>query len=277
MSSKNLPSETTPRPWPPRGVKPYYVDDAVCLIHGDCREILPQLDAVDHVITDPPYARDVYLRAASVTATDKGYSPSELARRGVALHKMGAGDIGSIDAMLDEVAAQIGRLTRRWALVFSDVETCFRWKAALEHAGMRYVRTGAWVKPDAMPQMSGDRPAVGFEPATICHAQGAMRWNGGGKQAVWTYNTAKGADRPNHPCPKPEGLMLELVQQFTDTGDLILDPFAGSGTTLLAARKLGRRAIGCEVSEEFAEMQANRLSMRWMADGPLDLFGEATA
>jgi DNA modification methylase len=241
------------------GLTPYYEDVAATLYLGDCREILPQLGAVDHVISDPPYARDVYLRAASTTATNKGFSDYELKRRGQSLAKMGAGDIGSIDAMLDDVAAQIGRLARRWSLVFSDVETCFRWRAALESAGMRYVRTGAWVKPDAMPQMSGDRPSVGFEPCTITHAQGPMRWNGGGKQAVWTHFTSKGHARPDHPCPKPEPLMLELVQQFTDPGELILDPFAGSGTTLLAAKRLGRRAIGCEVNEAFAEVAAKRL------------------
>src|SRR6185436_15606108 len=111
-----------------------------------------------------------------------------------------------------------------------------RWKAALTGAGLRYVRTGAWIKPDAMPQMSGDRPAVGFEPATICHAQGPMRWNGGGRQAAWTYGTCK-IDRPDHPCPKPVPLMVHLVTDFSDPGETILDPFMGSGTTLVAAKR----------------------------------------
>jgi hypothetical protein len=123
------------------------------------------------------------------------------------------------------------------------------------------------VKPDAMPQMSGDRPAVGFEPCTIVHAQGPMRWNGGGKKALWIYNTSKGVMRPDHPCPKPTALMAELVTQFTDPGEVILDPFAGSGTTLLAAKRLGRRAIGIEVSEQYAEVAATRLQQ-----GALDLF-----
>lgn len=252
-------------------MKPYY-DDGQCVIyHGDCREVLPLLGPVDHVITDPPYARDVYLRAASCTADNKGYSDYELKRRGSALKRMGAGDIGAIDEMLEPVAVHIGRV-RRWALVFSDVETCFRWRQALESAGLRYVRTGAWVKPDAMPQMSGDRPAVGFEPCTIAHAQGPMRWNGGGRRAVWTYNTAKGHDRPDHPCPKPRALMMHLVTDFTDEGDTIGDWFMGSGTTLVAAKRLGRKAIGIELEEKYCEIAAKRL-----AQGALDLFGEASA
>jgi hypothetical protein len=246
------------------GVSIYYQDAAVLLINSDCREILPQLEAVDHVITDPPYARDVYIRASAVytkvgSGTPKRMGLSEQKRRGGALQKMANGDIGCIDEILEGVALEIGRLARRWAVVFSDAETTWRWRAALHLSGLRYVRTGAWVKPDAMPQMSGDRPSVGFEPATIFHAQGPMRWNGGGGQAVWTHYTAKGHSRPDHPCPKPDSLMLELVQQFTDPGECILDPFAGSGTTLFAAKRLGRTAIGCEINEAFAEVTARRL------------------
>lgn len=251
---------------------PYYQDDAVTLYLGDCREVLPTLEPVDHVITDPPYARDVYLRLSqpntkagsgtpgrmSIPLTGKQGRPIHNLQTG-ALARMAAGDIGAIDEMLDAVALEICRLTKRWALVFSDVESCDRWRTALS-AQMRYVRTGAWVKPDAMPQMSGDRPSVGFEPCTITHAQGPMRWNGGGRQAVWTYNTAKGNSRPDHPCPKPVLLMLHIIADFTDPGETILDPFSGSGTTLVAAKQIGRKAIGCEISEQYAELIAKRLS-----------------
>jgi DNA modification methylase len=226
--------------------------------------VLPTLGLVDHVITDPPYARDVYLRAARVPAEGAGTRAGRT-DRGIhnlktgALGKMAAGDIGAIDEMLEPVSAQIGRLVRRWALVFSDVETCHRWRQQLEAASLRYVRTGAWVKPDAMPQMSGDRPAVGFEPCTIAHAPGPMEWNGGGRPAVWIFNTCK-VNRPDHPCPKPEPLMEKLVFDFSDYGDAILDPFMGSGTTLVAAKRLGRKAIGIELNEQYCEVAAKRLA-----------------
>lgn len=254
---------------------PYYDEDGITIYHGDCLDVLPALSQVDHVITDPPYARDVYVRLSQPNTKEGSGTPGRLSvplRRpnshqgGVdevpRLARLAAGDIGHIDDILDRVAVCIAALARRWALVFSDVETCHRWKAALEASGLRYVRTGAWVKPDAMPQMSGDRPSVGFEPATICHAKGPMRWNGGGRQAVWTYNTAKGSGRPDHPCPKPEALMLHIVSDFTDEGETILDPFMGSGTTLAASKRLGRRAIGIEREEKYCEIAVRRLAQR---------------
>lgn len=262
---------------------PYYQDEAVTLYHGNCCDLMPLLDlVVDHTITDPPYARDVYLR---VRGNDSAGGKSPGARglkkprslgafgsasvgNGARLQRLAVGDIGYINEMLPFVAAVLPGLTRRWAIVFSDVESTHMWRTELERFGMRYIRTGAWVKPDAMPQMTGDRPAVGFEPCTIAHGLARpMRWNGGGLPALWTHNIAKGAARPDHPCPKPEGLMVELVSQFTDAGETILDPFAGSGTTLLAAKRLGRRAIGIEVSEQYCEVAAKRL-----AQGALDLF-----
>ena len=136
------------------------------LYHGDCLAILPTLERVDHVITDPPYGRDVYLRASAVythvgSGTPKRMGLSEQKRRGGALQKMASGDIGAIDEMIEPVGKILGRITRRWCVVFSDVESCDKWRAALSvGTGARYVRT--WRMGQAgcdMPQgMSGDRP-----------------------------------------------------------------------------------------------------------------------
>jgi site-specific DNA-methyltransferase (adenine-specific) len=122
---------------------------------------------------------------------------------------------------------------------------------------MRFVRFGVWVKPDGMPQISGDRPAMGWESVAILHADGVRpRWNGGGGRAVCTYNVARG----NHPTEKPIGLLRQWIADFTDPGDLILDPFMGSGTTLRAAKDLGRRAIGIEINEQYCEIAVRRLA-----------------
>lgn len=246
-------------------IEPYYDQDGITIYLGDCLEVLPQIAEVDHVITDPPYARDVYVRmsAPNSHAPKTGAAPN-LGRTfrihdGAHVKALSAGEIGFIDDMIDPLSEHFDRITKRWALVFSDVESCHLWRAALTTAGMRYIRTGAWTKPDPMPQFSGDRPGVGFEPCTIAHAQGAMRWNGGGHAALWSEPIAKGDARPDHPCPKPLPLMRKLIEDFTDPGELILDPFMGSGTTLRAAKDLGRRAIGIELEEKYCRVAIERL------------------
>lgn len=65
-----------------------------------------------------------------------------------------------------------------------------------------------------------------------------------------------------HPNEKPESLMARLILLCSDAGQLILDSFAGSGTTLLAAKKLGRRAIGIEIEERYCEIAARRLAQQ---------------
>lgn len=257
---------------------PYYEDESgIVLYHGDCLDVMNlAAPESDHCISDPPYGRDVYLRLSQPNTKEGSGTPGRLSvplsrpnshhgssgHEPARLARLAAGDIGAVDDLIEPVSALLGMLIRRWTIVFSDVESCHKWKGALERAGMRYVRTGAWVKPDAMPQMTGDRPGTGFEPCTIAHARGVggMRWNGGGSLAVWTHFTAKGDGRPEgHPCPKPLPLMVELVKLFTDEGETILDPFAGSGTTGVAAKLNGRKAILIEREEKYCAVAAKRL------------------
>ena len=95
-----------------------------------------------------------------------------------------------------------------------------------------------------------------------------MRWNGGGLPATWTHLKVAGY----HPTGKPELLVMEWVAQFTDEGELILDPFMGSGTTLVAAKRLGRRAIGIELNEDYCKVAVSRLRQR-----ALPMFGDLSA
>ena len=125
--------------------------------------------------------------------------------------------------------------------------------------GLRFVRCGVWIKPDGAPQFTGDRPGTGWEAVAILHAAGGkMRWNGGGHHAVWTHGVER--DVPGHPTPKPLALIRRWVRDFTDTGDLVIDPFAGSGTTLRACKDLGRRCIGVEQNADYCEIAKRRLA-----------------
>ena len=89
-----------------------------------------------------------------------------------------------------------------------------------------------------------------------------MRWNGGGLPATWTHCKVAGL----HPTGKPESLLLEWVDQFTDAGETILDPFMGSGTTGAAAKRIGRKFIGIELEERYCETAARRLSQGSLAE-----------
>lgn len=239
---------------------PYYQNENVTLYHGDCREVLPTLERVDHVITDPPYSEYVHSKSRA--------GGRELGETGFLADYSRTVDFG-FDSLTPElmhnVAGNIARLTLRWSLVFSDVESTHRWREMIVCAGLDYVRTGAWHKLAATPQFTGDRPAVAFEAITICHAPGRKRWNGGGRHGLWAHsivqNRANAAPVRWHPTQKPQPLFEELVSDFTDPNDLILDPFAGSGTTLVAAQNLGRRAIGIELEEKWCEVAAKRLSL----------------
>jgi len=232
-------------------MRPYYQDDAVTLYHGDCLDILPTLDPVDHVITDPPYSEHVHSK--SMRGADGWLGPIEVER-----------DLGFASVTDDDRTVVMACHPRRWTLVFSDVESTHRWRESAE-GHVEYVRTGAWVKVGGAPQFTGDRPAVGFEAISIFHQPGRKAWNGGGRPAVWSVPIV--LDRGNdsatewrcHTAQKPERLMEMLVAEFTDPGEVILDPFAGSGTTGVAAKRLGRRAILIEREERYCEVAVKRL------------------
>jgi site-specific DNA-methyltransferase (adenine-specific) len=154
--------------------------------------------------------------------------------------------------------------------MFCDLESIFEWRLMVLSMGLDYVRACIWDKVDSAPQFTGDRPASAAEAIVVSHARGSKNWNGGGGRNVFRHavNAVRGA-KP-HPTTKPEPLMAELIALFTDPGDLILDPFGGSGTTAVAAKRLGRRCILIEREEKYCAVAVSRLRQ-----GALGLFSEA--
>jgi hypothetical protein len=208
---------------------------------GDCRDVLPMLDAVDVVLSDPPYGgADTHAQHLSTIVLKNG-EPA-----GQAL-----GFDGITAEELVEFTRQWCALARRW-VVFS----C-EWKHVhrLDEAGL-LVRFGIWRKPDGAPQFTGDRPGTGWEAVAVCHRPGRKRWNGGGSHAFWTVPKM---GHYGHPTEKPEPLLRSWVRDFTDDGETILDPFMGSGTTGVAAVKLGRRFIGIEREPKYFEIAVRRI------------------
>jgi len=239
-------------------VREYYSDSQVTLYHGDCRDVLPTLPTVDHVITDPPYEAEAHTNARRSTNSEHKVIPLVIEFAAIT------------EEMREYLSMESARLASGWVLVFCQSEAIGLWRAALERAGCQWRRGQAWVKPDSAPQFTGDRPGIGFEAiATAWAGDGKSKWNGGGKRGVYEHcvnNFGRLTNGRPHPTMKPEPLMVELVTLFTNAGETILDPFAGSGTTLAAAKRLGRKAIGIELDERYCEIAARRLSQGTLAE-----------
>ena len=230
----------------------YFRSEAVTIHHADCLDVLEEWRITglgfDHAICDPPYSAHVHARHR----TNAGTSGAE----GGAAKDLGFEHL-SPETMLG-VAGLLSALVRRWVLVFSDLESAHLWRAALEFSGLEHVRTGAWLKRGAMPQITGDRPGSALEAITICHRPGRKRWNGGGKGNVWEAAVPRASKGRVHPTEKPLDLMRQLVLDFTDLDDVILDPFAGSGSTGRAAVSEGRIAVLIERDERWCAEAASR-------------------
>lgn len=218
---------------------------------GDCLDpvtglaLLPDR-SVDHVICDPPYEAEAHTKGRRARAAGGGEIYNETPLDFVAI----------TDNERIRAGAELARVACRWILVFCQVEAAMKWRAALETREVGYVRTCVWTKPDATPQFTGDRPGMGYESIVVCHRAGKKRWNGGGTRGVFEFSGDR--DR-EHMTQKPVALMEKLVRLFTDPGDTILDPFAGSGTTGVAAIRLGRKFIGWERDPRYHAIAMKRI------------------
>jgi site-specific DNA-methyltransferase (adenine-specific) len=227
-----------------------HIGDAILYL-GDCLEILPTLGKVDDCITDPPYEAEAHTLQRRVK------------RSGIC--KTEGLPFGQINPKTrDEVARMIADLSEGWALAFCQAEAVPLWRDAFERGGASYKRAMVWIKPDAMPQYSGDRPGMGYESivAAWC-GLGRSRWNGGGRTGVFIINKNDEPGPAPHPTTKPRRLMSELVDLFTNPGDLILDPFMGSGTTGVACANLGRRFIGIEIEPKYFDIACERIRLAY--------------
>ena len=207
------------------------IGDAI-LYQGDCYTILPALPEADAVITDPPY--DTKTHDGALLEQEIDFQP-----------------LSSVAALVDALLRQ----SRGWCLCFCSLEMLFEYKAA---AGDAWIRAGVWDRVANMPQMSGDRPAQGAEGIAMFHRPGRKTWNGGGKAAIYRHMVDRGGKQ--HPTQKPDPLLHELVGLFTQAGQVVLDPFMGSGTTGVACANLGRQFVGIEREPKYFGIACERIS-----------------
>ena len=210
------------------------IAEGVTLYLGDCREILPALGKVDAVVTDPPYG----IR----------YSPGAggrpaFGRKGV--HKKFTGDdiVVGDDAPFDPVS-----------LLEFPAEHRILWGG--NHYASRLPDSQAWLFWDKHCAESGLSFAEGeFAWSDLAITAKAFRhmWNGVAKASEC------GQSR-EHPTQKPVALLHWCIKLIPPPATLILDPFMGSGTTGVAAVKLGRKFIGIEIEEKYFDIACRRVS-----------------
>jgi len=208
--------------------KPYYQDDYVTLYHADCRKVLPLLEPVDLVLTDPPYGISWNTNSKRFSGGNK----NSKSKRGVG-RDWGTSIVGD-DKEFDPTPF----LSYPHVILFG-----FNNYLSKLPRGSVLV----WIK----------RNDAAFN-SFLSDAEIAWQKGGSGVYCYRDLSLAAEANFRLHPTQKPLPLMKWCIKRSKATG-IILDPFMGSGTTLRAAKDLGRKAIGIEIEEKYCEVAANRL------------------
>lgn len=234
---------------------PYYDDGTVTIYHGDCRDIAAALPrrAVDLVLTDPPYGMAF---VSGWTAT-KASVRNDGVRQGIRIVRQAFNDLEPTFA--DDMHALVFCHWESWPDFYDNLCGLF----AMRNALIWYKAGGGM--GDLRHEYSKDYEVILFGARSRGRELAGKRAGA----VIPGYRRVPGSQRL-HPTEKPVPLLVELVERHTDPGQLVLDPFMGAGSTLLAAKSLGRRAIGIEVDERYCEIAANRCSQE-----VLDLGGAA--
>lgn len=221
--------------------KPYYQDSAVTLYHGDCREIMPLIEADRLVVSDPPYNIGYKYHGYKDRMSDADYWDlirSVCAKPCIILHL--PEDMFRLGWIPNECVAWVynGHITGQWRLL-------------------------AWfgVKPDRslmrQPYKNPDDPRV--RPYV-------EKYGGASLYDWWQAEQVKNVseEKTEHPCQIPLSVMKNAIG-ITPEPALVVDPFCGSGTTLRACKDLGRQAIGVEIDERYCEIAARRMGQEVLA------------
>ncbi len=232
------------------------VGDATLYL-GDCREILPTLGKVDAVVTDPPYLN---LQGGTVHS---------MAFSGVARKRMVSTAVGDEWAATTEWVPLAEALARKAVAVFCSHACVADFKNAFTLAP---VSLAVWHKRNAPPAVN-NVPRQTTEFVWLFRAGPNADWRSI-KDTLFSVNSANAGcvstgerlvdleGRALHPTQKPVAIMEPFVG-LVAPGETVLDPFMGSGTTGVAAAKMGRRFVGVEISPEYFDIACRRIEEAW--------------
>lgn len=246
---------------------PYYQEKGITIYHGDCRDVLPTLEPVDLVLTDPIYG------VSQVGVRHEG-QPG----RGSRNFDFFANDSSeTARALVLEAAALTLPLMKEHA-------SAYWWVGHRQFGPLTdfydecgYVtRFLGWRKQCPAPPPPGSGWPSALELCIYAFRPG-RRWTHNGvdfpKSNVLDADSYRHGmpGKVNHPTQKPLRVFAPLIKASSFEGDCVLDPFMGSGTTLRAAKDLGRQAIGIEIEERYCEIAARRLSQEVLSFEPVEI------
>ncbi len=218
---------------------PYYKDEAVTIFHGDCREIVPTLGQFNLLLTDPPYAHK-HMDGGGFAAASRFYA-------GGALDGLNDFDLSQYAEMLIACAPMMVAFCSR------DLVPDY---AALSRTAGRKFDLHVWHKTNAIP-FTANTWKSDLEYIALVWSEKPGWKQCSQERHSKAYISSLCQDKA-HPACKPIPLLSKYIEVFD--AQTILDPFMGSGTTLRAAKDLGRKAVGIEREERYCEIAARRMS-----------------
>jgi site-specific DNA-methyltransferase (adenine-specific) len=220
-------------------MKPYYEHAGITIYHGDCREILPGLPSADLVLTDPPY-HHVHMDGGGFASARKFYAGGALD--------------GLNDFILDDYWPYL-QAASPMLVGFCSRDLIHSYARAANDSGRKF-DLHVWYKTNAVPFTANTwKSDVEYIPLLWAKKPGWCQLEQRMHSKVWVSSLNQD---DSHPAAKPVDLLQKYLLVLNP--QTILDPFMGSGTTLVAAKNLGRTACGIEIEEKYCEIAAKRLS-----------------
>jgi site-specific DNA-methyltransferase (adenine-specific) len=227
-----------------RVIQPFYNEDGITIYNNDCLNVIDSLPPVDCIIADPPYGINL----------DKGYNKN--------YDQLVSGDDGfTVMFFLDDILTQYQeKLKVGGALyLFTRFDVAPYWWLKIK----RYFTTKNIIIWDKGGGGVGDLEGnyINDYEMIIYATKGRHLLNGKREGAVWKIPKVK---TEYHPTQKPEDIIMKIIEHSCPANGLILDPYMGSGTTLVAAKKLGRKAVGIELNPKYCDVAIDRLRQTTM-------------
>lgn len=251
--------------------RPYYQDSFCTIYHGDCRDVLPKLKAIDLIFTSPPY---------NINNSDADLGHGRNYRKSKWVGSLLRNGYDHCDDALpwpEYEKLQRGILSQMWRTLSDRGAIFYNHKPRLRG-------THCWTPLSLIPEEIELRQIIIWARAggtnfSVTHYLPTHEWilllakagfrlrdqSASGVGDIWRVSQEA---RTWHPAPFPVGLAARGIE--TTSAGVVLDPFMGSGSTLRAAKDLGRRAIGIEINESYCEATARRLQQEVLNFAPAD-------